>query len=724
MNGTHQDMLSQIDLLSQEYWQEPLQNFARSIGLSISLYNTRLKRTIGPFTPTPLAQFLLQAGAWNENSACCADEIALAKQALKEGRVVFGQTLGVLSIAAVPIIEAQKSIGACVMGWCFDHFIDPVENDRMARMLGVPATALWQIIRQHNPISKEKTETYCELLKTLIHPLLLDMKNRQIERRTAKILKILNFAAQELTASVELNGIIGATRRAVVDLTGTENVYILLVDEQENMEKGMSDDAVAIRMPIEGIDGVPLGVIEVGKEVLDESGVGQELSALASQVAVAMQKVRLISDLRKQQTSLQKALEELKRLNLVRDEFLCTLSHELKTPLNSMLGWCQMLRMGILNQEEVEMALETIERNAKAQAQLVDELLDSSRIVSGKMNLNLTSVDLDQLAILAIETIKPAVERKNIKLEVDVPRNLDSLKADRMRLQQVLWNLLSNAVKFTPVNGRIGLKITQTERDVVIEVSDTGAGIKPDFLPHIFDRFTQADSSMTRRHGGLGLGLAIVKQLVELHGGCVEAQSDGEWKGSRFIIHIPRDVIPTAKKSVADSIPLHSSGHASPASDGGSKRSRSRALTGLRVLVVDDDRDSRVLLKRFIEAHGACVHAFELTSDALQDIQAWHPDLILSDISMPIEDGYSFMRRVRALPPETGGRTPAIAVTAYTKEQDKAKALAAGFQAHLGKPFDSKQFIRLVASLVGQTQPNEKSPDLKKSAPAHDQEEF
>jgi PAS domain S-box-containing protein len=374
-----------------------------------------------------------------------------------------------------------------------------------------------------------------------------------------------------------------------------------------------------------------------------------------------------------------------------KDEFLAVVSHELRTPLNAILGWTVMLRTAGAG-ENLERGLAVIERNARAQAKLIEDVLDVSRIISGKLSLNLGPTIVADVVNASIETVTPAAEAKGITIVSSVPSEPVTITADHQRVHQVVWNLLSNAVKFTPKGGRVSVRAALEGSDVRLEVSDSGEGIRADALPFVFEPFRQADASTTRRHGGLGLGLAIVRQLVSAHGGTVSAESEGVGKGATFSVTLP------ARSAVTAVVRGSSTEVARPAHAPGLPR-----LDGLRLLVVDDEEDALALVKRVLSAHGAEVHAAASASEALDRLGSLRPDVIVSDIGMPGEDGYSLIRRIRALPPENGGRTPAVALTAYARAEDAQRAFAAGFQIHVAKPVEPVQLANVVANLGGRT---------------------
>ena len=380
------------------------------------------------------------------------------------------------------------------------------------------------------------------------------------------------------------------------------------------------------------------------------------------------------------------ALERERDANRLKDEFLATLSHELRTPLGAVLGWARMLRTTPVNEDTQARALEVIERNAHAQAHLIDDLLEISRIVAGKPTLKVRPVDLAEIVDAAVEVVRPAAAAKNIQLVTDVSVRPAVTSGDPDRLQQIVWNLVSNAVKFTPPTGAATIRLTKKD-GFRVEVSDTGQGIEPTFLPHVFDAFRQADGTTTREHGGLGLGLAIARQLAELHGGTITASSPGVGRGSTFLLTLP---------SVVREAPR---GPAPPLTTGCDDDDRADLLRDVRILVVDDQEDARDLLRTMLSQYGAVVTTVDSARAALEEIDRRPPDVVLSDVGMPREDGYDLIRQLRLRPSQRGGRVPAIAVTAYASVTDRATALESGYQAHIAKPFDPAQLARTIANV-------------------------
>ena len=389
------------------------------------------------------------------------------------------------------------------------------------------------------------------------------------------------------------------------------------------------------------------------------------------------------------QASAERGLAEAERQGRIKDEFLANLSHEIRTPLNAILGWSQLLTPGKSSEAELAEGLEVITRNARIQARLIDDLLDMSRIISGKMRLEVQRVDLPAVIDAAIESAKPAAEAKKMKLQKVIDPIAGEVTGDPNRLQQVIWNLLSNAIKFTPKGGTIQVVLERCDSLVELSVSDTGNGIAPEFLPFVFDRFSQADTSATRTYKGLGLGLAIVKSLTELHGGSVRVKSGGVDKGTTFIVSLPVSVVHTLDKSENRQ---HQHTHR--------QGSHTPDLTGIKVMVVDDESDAIGLVKKIMQGCGAMVKACTSAAECFDFIPTWHPDVLISDIGMPEMDGYTLIEKVRALSPENGGLTPAIALTAFARSEDRREAMLAGFDIHIAKPVEPDELVAVVGRLA------------------------
>ncbi|HEX8473473.1 MAG TPA: PAS domain S-box protein [Pyrinomonadaceae bacterium] len=435
------------------------------------------------------------------------------------------------------------------------------------------------------------------------------------------------------------------------------------------------------------------------KEGVFNEHVARIVEGLAAQAAVAMDNARLFEAVQRARAEAEKSAAEKERLyreaqesSRLKDEFLATVSHELRTPLTAILGWAHMLRTGQYNGDSATKALETIERNARSQSQLIDDLLDVSRIITGKLRIDVRPVDPNSFIEAAIEAVRPAAEAKGVRVQKIMDTGVVSVSGDPVRLQQVMWNLLSNAIKFTPRGGRVQVRLERVNSHVEIAISDTGAGIKTDFLPYVFDRFRQADGRTTRQHGGLGLGLSIVRHLVELHGGSVRAESGGEGEGATFTVLLP--VAPVYHRGDVDARVHPATRDTLPSYECPDR------LDGLKVLVVDDEPDTRELLQAGLGRCGAQVQVAGSVAEALEAIRADAPDLLISDIGMPDADGYELIRRVRELSVDDGGKVSAIALTAYARVEDRMQALRAGYQMHVPKPVELAELVAVAASLV------------------------
>jgi CheY-like chemotaxis protein/nitrogen-specific signal transduction histidine kinase len=384
------------------------------------------------------------------------------------------------------------------------------------------------------------------------------------------------------------------------------------------------------------------------------------------------------------------ARTEAERANRLRDEFVATLSHELRTPLTAILGWSQILTRNTTDPALMNKGLAVIERNVQSQSRLISDLMDVSRIIAGKLRLELQPLDITSVVEAAIETQSGAAEAKSIHLRKSLDNRIGRMIGDPARLQQVVWNLVSNAIKFTPVGGHIEISLRPTDGDAEIVVADSGIGIKPEFASHVFQRFAQADGTISRQFGGLGLGLSIVKELVQLHGGTVSARSAGVGKGATFTVRLP---ILTADTST---------GPAQPADEATSAAEQDTLrLNGLRILIVEDESDAREFVQRVLEERGALVRAAATGAEALEIFPADRPDVLVSDIGLPEMDGYELIRRIRTRRSAEGGTVPAIALTAFAGAEDKTRALRAGYQAHVAKPIEPSELVAVVASFGG-----------------------
>jgi signal transduction histidine kinase/DNA-binding response OmpR family regulator len=447
----------------------------------------------------------------------------------------------------------------------------------------------------------------------------------------------------------------------------------------------------------------------------DFSEADERLAAtLATQVGIAYQNAVLYSDAQRHATELQQeiterkqaeeeraqllvreqaAREEAEQANRTKDEFLATLSHELRTPLTAILGWSHLVRTGSLDKSQLNRAVETIERNARSQSQLIDDLLDVSRIITGKLQIEPIKIDVCTVVESAIDAVRPSFEAKNIRFKTSMARKGCVVAGDANRLQQIFWNLFSNAIKFTPEGGSVRVEVKEKKQHVWVAVTDSGSGITAEFLPYIFDRFRQADGSTTRMHGGLGLGLSIVKHLVQLHGGNVEVKSEGKDKGSTFIVTLPL-VSSSASLAPEDTTAVEANGN-------GVAPGLLKALKGLRILVVDDEADSRDLVSAILTRCGSDVNCCESAAEGMKAFKTWKPDLLVSDIGMPVEDGYSLIKKLRKLKSKRAREMPAVALTAYATKEDQARTLSSGFQIHVAKPIDPEKLITSIARAMG-----------------------
>ncbi|MDQ6619771.1 MAG: ATP-binding protein [Pseudomonadota bacterium] len=581
-------------------------------------------------------------------------------------------------------------------------------------------------------------------------------------REETRVLEILNRTGTTLTANLDLETLVQAVTDAATELSGARfgaffytmksadggafMLYTLSGAPREAFERFGHPRATALFGPtFEGagtirIDdvltdarygksapyfGMPAGhlpvrsylsvpVISRSGEVLGglffghpEAGVFTERAerivlGVAAQAAIAIDNASLFDTARAAAAEREKLLQsermaraEAERMSEMKDEFLATLSHELRTPLSSILGWSYVLRRGVQDPEELQRGVEAIERNARVQTQLIEDLLDMSRINSGKLRLDVQPVQPISFVEAALETVRPAADAKGIRIDSALDPKAGPIAGDPGRLQQVVWNLLSNAIKFTPKEGKVQVVLERVDSHIEIAIADTGIGIDPDFLPHVFERFRQADGSSTRQHGGLGLGLAIVKHLVELHGGTVDVYSAGDGRGATFRVLLPllvvhRSTFPAPRE------------HPAAARPGMAEFARVD-LSGVKVLVVDDEPDARELIRRVLSDCGAEVNVAASGDDALALIPQQRPHVLVSDIGMPGMDGYDLLRKVRMLGIANGGKVPAIALTAFARSEDRTRALHAGFLVHVSKPVEPAELVATVASVAGRS---------------------
>jgi PAS domain S-box-containing protein len=424
--------------------------------------------------------------------------------------------------------------------------------------------------------------------------------------------------------------------------------------------------------PIMDRQGKIIGASKIARDITDRKVVEQERLA-------ALQEAR-------------KARQEAEFSNRVKDEFLATISHELRTPLTAVLGWIRMLRAGKLDPETQTKALEVIDRNVRSQAQLIEDLLDISRITMGKLRLDVRPVQPAAVITAAVESLRFAADARQIRIQTVLDSNAGPIAGDFERLQQVVWNLLSNAIKFTPKGGRVQIVLERVNSHIEIRVTDTGRGIRPDFLPFIFDRFTQSENVATRTHGGLGMGLAIAKAIMELHGGTITATSDGDGQGSTFIVNIP--LMPMSREIPPDRVHPRA---------GWSDISLEcpPEIAGLKILAVDDDSDTCDMIRTVLEQCGGIVQIATSAEAAMETFRTWGPEVVICDIGMPDVDGYEFIRRVREHERPLGRKVPSVALTAFARIEDRVKSLAAGYQMHIAKPVEPGELLTIVASLSG-----------------------
>jgi PAS domain S-box-containing protein len=438
--------------------------------------------------------------------------------------------------------------------------------------------------------------------------------------------------------------------------------------------------------PIMDASGHVIGASKVARDITERKKAEEALKKAMEEAETANRERLLLLD------SEREARSQAEQASRMKDEFLATLSHELRTPLNAVLGWANILRLGKRQGEELIQGLDIIERNARIQAKIIEDLLDMSRIISGKVRLDAQWIELAAVLNESIETLRSTAQAKGVRLQAMLDLFAGPIFGDPSRLQQVFWNLLNNAIKFTPKDGKVEVLLKRAGSEVEVTVVDTGEGIAPGFLPYVFDRFQQGDASTTRRHGGLGLGLAIVKELVELHGGTVRVESEGLGKGATFTVRLPL----TAAYSEPDKenqLPEAVLPENQPLPE--------VSLANIRVLVVDDEIDARDLVKIVLEMAGATVSTAGSASEAMEHILATRPDVLVCDIGMQEEDGYSLIRRLRALEKKEEGALPAIALSAYARSEDRTKAIRSGFQNHLAKPVEPAELLAIVSSLAG-----------------------
>lgn len=541
----------------------------------------------------------------------------------------------------------------------------------------------------------------------------LDITARKQAEEARATLAAIVESSDDAIISKDLNGVITSWNRGAERLfgyTGEEaighSVAMLippdrLDEEPEILRQLRLGKSVE---PYETIrrrkDGTLIDISLSVSPISDERGRVVGASKIARDIS---ERKRAEAELKALITREQEARTSAEVANRVKDEFLAMVSHELRTPLNAIVGWTLLLKSGNLDQPEIERAIQIIDRNAKAQAMIIDELLDVSRIISGKLKIEMKAVDLPNVIEAAIDGVRLSADAKAIEVIHSLDSQAGPVAGDAVRLQQVIWNLLTNAIKFTPKGGRVVVELKRSASDVKIIVTDNGEGIPPEFLPQIFERFQQGDSSSKRMHGGLGLGLSIVRTLIRMHGGSVQGESEGKGRGATFTVSLPlmEGTPPDGLDVDFESLMPRIEQASEDGDDKAAGNLKTNVLSGLRVLAVDDQLDTRELITLTLTRHGAEVRACKSVAETLRMIQDWRPEIIVSDIGMPGEDGYDLIRKIRALKLEDGGRIPAIALTGYAGADDELKARAAGYQVQLTKPIDLRVLTSTIAELAG-----------------------
>jgi signal transduction histidine kinase len=696
------------ELLAASGWHTMLEQFARVTSLTTTLFDLKCQPRIGPFTPTPLAQRLAAARCWEAGGMCLTAEIEAARECMKENKVVQRTELNMLALFAVPLHFADCTIGAIVAGWNFDGFPDPILIDRLAKRINAAFPELWQIARQQPPVSREKLSICAGLLQTLANSFAQQRAETLKEQAHSQELLALNQSARTLAAAASLEEMGAAVIEATLVLAQTAQARLIVIDDDGARRiiaaHGFGDDQTHVsfknkrraitnelRVPIEAPDGTLLGVIEIAENRdFPAARYQMQISALAAQTAVALQKLRLFADLERERARLEEA-------NRMKDEFLSVLSHELRTPLTPILGWISMLEQSEadLNPDARAEAIAAIKRNALQQLHLVDELLDLSRILNNKILLEPELISPTDALAVAFAAGQTLVRSKQIHFKLETEQNLPLISADAKRLQQILSNLISNAVKFTSAGGTITLGARRSPVSNAVEffVADTGIGIKPELLPHIFDRFRQADSTTTRRFGGLGIGLSVVRGLVETQGGRVWAESDGEGRGAIFIVRFPAATIePRIGEPRSEEMPPQEI-HRVEEKSGAAPTPRNA-----RALIVDDSTDTREVIKMIVSMAGYETADADSVESALEVTRRFKPDIILSDIGMPGSDGFEFLRRLREDAALTS--VPVVALTGYASSLDREAALNAGFAAHISKPVEPSALIAALDKIL------------------------
>jgi PAS domain S-box-containing protein len=701
------------ELLDPAAWQEGLETYARTTNLAVSLTDGE-GRLIGKCIHPQATWSLLQA---KQAAAAGRCPFSLAPpqpctcvgDALARGARVLARDRTGLVHFAVPLALGEHALGALVAGQVFDRYPEQLALEHVAEKFGLPPGEVWQRARREYPVKQATLEVYGDLLATLGNAFLRTRYHTLLEaHRLAEMTRLRDLLLQ-LNGELQKFKFLSDNASDAHHLLDPEARFLYVnkvacerlgYSEQELLKLSLPDiDLLYSKERVQELfersktERVP--PFEAIHRRKDGSTFPVEINIMPVELRGApylFANARDITERKRAEeqreqllTREQTARAEAEAANRTKDEFLATLSHELRTPLNAMLGWSRLLRAGDLNAETTARALETIERNAKAQSQLIEDLLDVSRVISGKLSLHVRPIELVSIIEAAVDAVRLAAEAKNIELQVTLDPMTDPVSGDPDRLQQVVWNLLLNAVKFTPQRGRVQVRLERINSHVEITVSDTGKGIGKEFLPYVFDRFRQADSSITRKQGGLGLGLAIVRHLVEMHGGTVRACSPGEGQGATFTVELPLAVNGDRGLLPVELPPR------SRLTAGASYQTPLECLPrldSLRVLVVEDEVDARDLVVTVLGRCKAQVRAVASVAEALDVLQGFKPDVLVSDIEMPGEDGYALIRKVRAMEAERGGRIPAAALTAHAKAEDRLRALSSGYDVHVSKPFE------------------------------------
>jgi len=582
-------------------------------------------------------------------------------------RAPFAVAAGLHAAFAFPILSGEKLIG--VMEFFSHEIREP--NDALLAMVGGIGSQIGQFLEQKR--AEEALRQSEEQLRLALEA--ANMGAWDYDVRTG----IVKWSSSlEIIHGLAPGSFGGTFDEYLRDIHPDDREYVTQALARTVEQSAEHDIEYRITLP----DGAIRWVEGKGEVIRDDSGKAVRLTGVCMDVSERKlaegERERLLA-------REQEARAEAEAANRAKDEFLALVSHELRTPLNSIVGWVDILLANPdRNDAHIARALEVIKRNAGLQARIIEDILDVSRIVTGKLQLDSRPVELPAIIQAAIAAVQLAADEKQVRLRQVLDRSTGPVSGDPHRLQQIVWNLLSNAIKFTPAGGEVEISLKRTDCNAQVTVSDDGEGIRAEFLPRIFDRFSQADSSTTRRYGGLGLGLAIVRHLVELHGGKVEAYSAGAKLGAVFTVTLPCEPA-QVESPVAQGVSDDYGGSALP-------------LAGLRILIVDDDLDSREVLAALLALRAAEVRSAGSVREALEALAEWNPDVLISDIGMPGEDGYDLIREVRLRSVEEGGRIPAIALTGYAAVQDAERALSAGYQSHLSKPIEPSRLVSVIAS--------------------------